>query len=83
MHNVADLEVQGAIFPKLFRRLTRYFDGGGTSLAGFLPWPAKTKEQVLDLSTGNFTHFDNVLAVQAGKISLALEPEQLVSLAQR
>jgi hypothetical protein len=51
---------------------------GHDQLTGFLPWLAKTKEQVLDLSTGNFTHLDNVLAVKAGKISLTLEPDQLV-----
>jgi hypothetical protein len=73
-----DLEARGVIFPKLFRRLTAYFDGGGTDLAGFLPWLAKTKEQVLDLKTGNFTHLDNVLSVKSGKLRLTLEPEQLV-----
>ena len=73
-----DLEARGVIFPKLYRRLTSYFDQGGTTLSSFLPWLAKTKEQVLDLSTGNFTHLDNVLVVKGGKISLTLPPEQLV-----
>ncbi len=76
--NESDLEVRGVVYPKLFRRLTSYFDGGGAGLAGFLPWLAKTKEQVLDLSTGNFTHFDNLLSVKSGKIRLTLEPEHLV-----
>ena len=58
--------------------MTSYFDGGGSGLAGFLPWLAKTKEQVLDLTTGNFTHLDNVLTVGSGKIRLTLEPEELV-----
>ena len=74
----ADLESHSVIFPKLFRRLTSYFDSGGASLDGFLPWLANTKEQVLDLSTGNFTHFDNVLALRRGKLRLTREPEQLV-----
>jgi hypothetical protein len=77
--NASDLEARGVIFPKLFRRLTSYFGGAGaTDLIGFLPWLAKTKEQVLDLSTGNFTHLDNVLTVKSGKIRLTLEPERLV-----
>jgi len=76
--NATDLEATGVIFPKLFRRLTSYFDGGGSGLADFLPWLAKTREQLLDLTTGNFTHFDNVLAVKAGTIRLTLQPEQLV-----
>jgi hypothetical protein len=74
----ADLDARGVVFPKLYRRLTSYFDGGGGDLANFLPWLAKTKEQVLDLTTGNFTHLDNVLVVKSGKISLTREPEQLV-----
>jgi hypothetical protein len=43
-----------------------------------LPWLAKTKEQVFDLTTENFTHLDNVLAVNSGKIKLTIQPEQLV-----
>ena len=30
--NESDLEERGVIFPKVFRRLTSYFDGGGTGL---------------------------------------------------
>ena len=66
------------MWPKVFRRLTSYFDGGGIGLDGFLPWLRPTKEQVLDLTTGNFTHLDNVLAVKSGKIRLTIAPEQLV-----
>jgi hypothetical protein len=76
--NENDLEARGVILPKVFRRLTSYFDGGGQGLAGFLPWLAATEEQVLDLTTGNFTHLDNVLRVEKGKIRLTLQPEQLV-----
>lgn len=76
--DAADLEQRGVIFPKVFRRLTSYFDDGGSGLSGFLPWLAKTKEQVLDLTTGNFTHLDNVLTVKEGKIRLTLQPEELV-----
>jgi hypothetical protein len=76
--NENQLEERGVIFPKVFRRLTSYFDGGGSGLSAFLPWLAKTKEQVLDLTTGNFTHLDNVLVVKGGKIRLTLQPEELV-----
>src|SRR6478752_902341 len=74
----ANLEATGIIFPKLFRRLTSYFQTGATDLVAFLPWLAKTKEQVLDLTTGNFTHFDNVLALSKAKIRMLREPEELV-----
>jgi endonuclease YncB( thermonuclease family) len=76
--NEAQLEERGVIFPKLFRRLSSFFDEGNSGIAAFLPWLAKTEEQVLDLSTGNFTHFDNVLIVKSGNIRMTLQPEQLV-----
>jgi hypothetical protein len=76
--NETDLEERQVLFPKLFRRLTSYFDAGHSGLSAFLPWLARTEEQVLDLRTSNFTHFDNVLSVHNGKIRLIVEPEDLV-----
>jgi hypothetical protein len=73
-----DLEQHAVVFPKLFRRLTSYLAGGGTSLEGFLTWLAADNEQVLDLTTGNFTHFDNVLALTRNKVRLIRLPEALV-----
>jgi len=64
------------IFPKLFRRLTEYLQG--RDLSGFLPWLEVTREQVLDLPTTNFTHFEDVLDVQANTIRLRPRPEELV-----
>lgn len=76
--NETQLEERGVIFPKLFRRLSSFFDEGNSGIAAFLPWLAKTEEQVLDLATGNFTHFDNVLIVKSGNIRMTLQPEQIV-----
>jgi hypothetical protein len=33
---------------------------------------------VLDLSSGNFTHLDNMLTAKNGKLKLTVKPEQLV-----
>jgi hypothetical protein len=74
----ADLEQNGVIFPKLFRRLSDYLDRRPGGLAGFLEWLAETQEQVLDLTTNNFTHFDDVLEVQGNEVSLTLRPEDMV-----
>jgi len=74
----ADLETNAVVFPKLFRRLTSYLTTGATHLNGFLPWLQKDKEQVLDLTSGNFTHFDNMLAVANNKVKLTQPPETLV-----
>jgi endonuclease YncB( thermonuclease family) len=75
----AELEQQGVVFPKLFRRLSEFLaqqQPGG--LAGFLPWLAASEEQVLDLPSGNFTHFDNVVAVEGDQVRLLRRPEELV-----
>jgi hypothetical protein len=75
----AELEQQGVVFPKLFRRLSEFLaqpHPGG--LADLLPWLAASQEQVLDLPAGNFTHFDNVLAVEGDQVRLLRRPEELV-----
>jgi len=69
----------GVLFPKLFRRPSEFLaqpQPGG--LAGFLPWLAASEEQVLDLTEGNFTHFDNVVAVEGDQVRLLRRPEELV-----
>jgi hypothetical protein len=45
---------------------------------GFAPWLADKREQVLDLTTHNFTHFDNVVEVNAGDVCLLRRPQDLV-----
>jgi hypothetical protein len=45
---------------------------------GILLWLAATEEQVLDLPTGNFTHFDNVVGVEGDQVRLLRRPEELV-----
>lgn len=52
----AALEQNGVVFPKLFRRLTEYLNDHPDDPAGFLAWLADKREQVLDLTTNNFTH---------------------------
>ena len=79
----AALERDGVIFPKLFRRLTKYLKETEGDAAGFGPWLADKREQVLDLTTSNFTHFDNVVAVKDGSVRLLRAPEELVFLSAK
>jgi hypothetical protein len=76
--SVASLAQGGVVFPKLFRRLVEFFAHGNATLAGFLEFLAGKREQVLDLDTRNFTHFDNVLAVQGTTVRLTKPPARLV-----
>jgi hypothetical protein len=45
----------------VFRRLTEYLRRQGRELSEFLPRLELTREQVLELPTTNFTHFEDVL----------------------
>jgi hypothetical protein len=66
------------LFPKLFRRLTTFLADNHRPLSEFPEFLAETREQLLDLDSGNFTHFDNIVAVAAGRVSLTLDPERIV-----
>ena len=74
----ADLEQSGVIFPKLFRRLAEYLARGQADLSGFLSWLEESQEQVSDLTTSNFTHFDDVLEVNGNAVRMTRQPEELV-----
>jgi hypothetical protein len=74
----ATLEHDGVVFPKLFRRLTEYLKDHPGDAGGFAPWLADKREQVLDLTTNNFTHFDNVVEAKAGDVRLLRRPQDLV-----
>ena len=59
----ADLEQNGVVFSKLLPEADRVPRPAAASVSGFLAWLADKKEQVFDLPSNNFTHFDNVLRV--------------------
>jgi endonuclease YncB( thermonuclease family) len=73
-----DLEADDVIFPKLFRRLIEFLGKRLGDVSGFPLWLGEQREQVLDLSTSNFTHFDNLVAVEGNRVRLTRHPEQLV-----
>jgi len=76
--SVTEHRLDNVIFPKLFRRLTEFLTEPQGALANFLDWLKKTEEQVVDLVTNNFTHFDNMVEVAGGKVRLTRRPEQIV-----
>ena len=80
----ADLEQNGVIFPKLFRRLTDFLArggpaGGAVSLADFPAWLDASEERVLDLPAVNFTGFDNLVEVGPDlSVRMTRKPEEIV-----
>jgi hypothetical protein len=79
----ADLEANGVIFPKLFRRLTDYLAETDGNLAKFPKWLEKKREQVLILDTKNFTHLDNLVRVSDGKVMMTLASDRFVVISQK
>jgi endonuclease YncB( thermonuclease family) len=73
-----DLEANGVLFPKLFRRLSEYFGEGLGGLENFPTWLTATLEQVIDLSSTNVTHFDNLVDLQDSTVRLTVLPEDVV-----
>lgn len=74
----ADLERDGVVFPKLFRRLTEYLKDHPDDPSGFPAWLDDKREQVLDTTTDNFTHLDDVIETKRGKVQMLRRPEELV-----
>ena len=74
----ADLERDGVVFPKLFRRLTEYLKDNPNDPAGFPGWLDGKREQMLDTTTDNFTHLDDVIETKANKVKMLRRPEELV-----
>ena len=71
------LESNYMVFPKLFRRLAAYLTQHG-SVNGFKDHLAQDPEPVHILSTGHFTHFDNVIEQDGNRVGLTVDPEDLV-----
>jgi hypothetical protein len=85
INGVGDLEVNGVIFPKLFRRLVDYMRKlNTTDLTGFPHWVAtEEEEQVLDLAETNFTHFDNIIGIIGNVVALQRRPEDVVFVSKK
>ncbi|MGF1645396.1 MAG: hypothetical protein ACFCVF_00505 [Kineosporiaceae bacterium] len=67
------------MWPKLFRRLTRYFATGRREVAGFRRWltagPADRDDAVLVLDTGRLTRLHEIVAVEGDRVRLSLWPD--------
>jgi endonuclease YncB( thermonuclease family) len=75
--NLAAITNQHVILPKLFRRLVKFLQGGG-SVAGFKNYLEQQAEGVTIISTAHFTHFDTVVEVNGNKVKLTERPENLM-----
>lgn len=80
--NLAKLEDEHIILPKLFRRLASFLDGGGT-VGGFKAYLAALREKVAIIGSPNFpgthfTHFDTIIEVAGDVVQMTELPEYLV-----
>jgi hypothetical protein len=71
-----------AIWPKLYRRLAKYFDEGHAGLRGFVAWltdPNHSRDDhLLILTNGQHCHLHNVLEVRGNRIDMNRWPEELL-----
>jgi endonuclease YncB( thermonuclease family) len=87
--SVPALEQGAVVWPKLYRRLVEFHGdqngNQGRDLTEFGEWLATQKsEQVLDLdSDANFTHFDNLVAVDGEQVRLLRDPHRIVVLSAK
>ena len=74
------LEQSGVIIPKVFRGLVEFHGDSGRNLADFTAWLADEKpEQIVDLDDdANFTHVDNIVAVNGSQVRMTRPPHRIV-----
>ena len=71
------------MWPKLFRRLTSYFQGGHAGLAGFDAWlreDKKNRDDYLQLPNGEFGNMHDMVSTQGDTMRLNYRPEDVVIL---
>lgn len=75
-------DAQAAVlFPKLFRRLMTYFDGGATSLNGFLDWLRQVpgeRDDHLVLPPMEFANLHDILGVDRERLWLTRDSDAFV-----
>jgi endonuclease YncB( thermonuclease family) len=75
--DIAALENDHVILPKLFRRLAEHLEGGG-SVTNFLEYLQVLNEDITIVSTTHFTHFDTVIEVIGNTVRMTEPPENLI-----
>ena len=81
---LSDLETNGIIFPKLFRRLAEYIATPGVKLADFSRWLNEEKPEILlDLRTLDFSLFGDVVMASPSRVRLTRMPEEMVFISAR
>jgi endonuclease YncB( thermonuclease family) len=82
---IADLTAAQALvmWPKLFRRLVSYFQGGNTGLAKFDAWLREdrySRDDYLQLSNGELGNMHDLVEITGNAMRLRYRPEDLVVL---
>ena len=81
LRGLPDLEAV-ALWPKLFRRLVKWFDTGATSLAGFDAWlreKGKDRDDALFIpETAELGNLHDVVEVEGGRIRMVSRVEGIM-----
>jgi len=81
---LTDLETNGVIFPKLFRRLAEFLSTPNAKLTDFSRWLNEEKPEILlDLRTLDFSLFGDVVMAGPSRVRLTRMPEEMVFISAR
>jgi hypothetical protein len=69
------------MLPKLFRRMAKFLDGGGT-IDGFKDFLKAAPDPLILLDRNHFTNLDNIVDVRGNRVKLLAPPEQIVFIPQ-
>lgn len=80
VESIEQVQRDGVILPKLFRRIVSYLalGDGSPSLAGLPGYLAQQDDRVFVLPEGHYTGFDTVVEVEGQTVRLARAPEDLI-----
>jgi endonuclease YncB( thermonuclease family) len=81
VNQLSDLTATLVVLPKLFRRIVTFLptNGGVFEAVKFVAYLKSLNEQVLIKNKVHFTHFDNLIAIDAhGGLRLTEKPEDLI-----
>lgn len=74
------LETKHVIFPKLFRRIAKFYNEGGKNISNFLNWltGSNKNDELMVMPQCQYVNFDYLIDVKGNRVKLKANPENIV-----